>query len=107
MDPKSRYLPVARERSTPRHDRSCAGPGGEIGPGTVIGGFEVVKELRRTRTGIILEARQLSRDRRAALKLLDAALAATPEAVKRFQEEAALAARLTHPGIVPVLFTGS
>jgi len=106
MDPKSRYLPVARERSTPRHDRPCAGPREEIGHGTVIGGFEVVKELRRTRTGIILEARQLSRDRPASLKVLDSPLAATPQAVLRFQQEAALAGRLTHPAILPVLSTG-
>jgi serine/threonine-protein kinase len=107
MDPKSRYLPAPRQRSTPRADRPCAEAQGEIAPGTEIGGFEVLSVLGRTRLGHTFLARQLSRDRRAVLKVLSSALASSPQAVKRFHSEAALAGRLTHPGILPVLSAGS
>jgi len=52
--------------------------------------------------GIVYLARDLSLDRRVAIKLLPQELVAEPLLRERFLREARLAARLSHPNIVPV-----
>jgi len=52
--------------------------------------------------GVVYEARQLSLDRRVALKVLPPALGLGPQAAQRFQREARAAAKLHHTNIVPV-----
>lgn len=76
-------------------------------PGSIVGGCEVIRELRRSGLSIVLEARDRALGRKVILKVLDPRLSGTPEAVGRFQREASLAARVAHPGIVPVLGSGS
>jgi serine/threonine protein kinase len=71
-----------------------------------LGDFEVVRELGRGGMGIVYEARQVSLNRKVALKVLGAGLGLTPHAVQRFQREAEAAARLHHTNIVPVYATG-
>src|SRR5262245_31888184 len=56
--------------------------------------------------GVVYEARQVSLDRRVALKVLGPGLGLTPKAVDRFRREAAAAARLHHTNIVEVYATG-
>jgi tetratricopeptide (TPR) repeat protein len=72
--------------------------------GKTIGDFEIVRELGRGGMGVVYEARQVSLNRRVALKVLSAGL--TSRAVVRFRREAETAAKLHHTNIVPVYATG-
>src|SRR5436305_1613741 len=56
--------------------------------------------------GVVYEARQLSLNRRVALKVLASGLGLTTRAVERFQREAEAAAKSHHTNIVPVYATG-
>src|SRR6516225_9528267 len=74
--------------------------------GTRLGDFEVVRELGRGGMGIVYEARQVSLNRKVALKVLSGGLGLSPKAVPRFRREAEAAAKLHHTNIVPVYATG-
>src|SRR5688500_10091311 len=70
--------------------------------GQRLGDFEIVRELGRGGMGIVFEARQVSLNRKVALKVLAAGLGLTSTAVQRFHREAEAAAKLHHTNIVPV-----
>src|SRR6516164_400888 len=72
-----------------------------------LGDFELVREIGRGGMGIVYEARQVSLNRKVALKVLGPGLALTARAVDRFRHEAEAAARLHHTHIVPVYATGA
>jgi serine/threonine protein kinase len=71
-----------------------------------LGDFEVVREIGRGGMGVVYEARQVSLNRKVALKVLSGGLGLTAKAVQRFRREAEAAARLHHTNIVPVYATG-
>jgi serine/threonine protein kinase len=71
-----------------------------------LGDFELLREIGRGGMGIVYEARQVSLNRRVALKVLSGGLGLTPKAVQRFRREAEAAAKLHHTNIVPVYATG-
>src|SRR2546422_6712271 len=71
-----------------------------------LGDFEIVRELGRGGMGVVYEARQVSLNRKVALKVLSGGLGLTPKAVQRFHREAEAAAKLHHTNIVPVYATG-
>ena len=75
-------------------------------PARRLGDFEVVRELGRGGMGVVYEARQVSLNRRVALKVLSSGLGLTARAVERFRREAEAAAKLHHTNIVPVYATG-
>ena len=52
--------------------------------------------------GVVYEARQISLNRRVALKLLPPGIGLSEQAIKRFEREARAAAKLHHSNIVPV-----
>jgi eukaryotic-like serine/threonine-protein kinase len=71
-----------------------------------LGDFEIVREIGRGGMGVVYEARQLSLDRKVALKVLAARIGMSPKGVQRFRREAHAAAKLHHTNIVPVYASG-
>ena len=71
-----------------------------------LGDFEIGREIGRGGMGIVYEARQISLNRRVALKVLSVGSGLSSKAVARFRREAAAAAKLHHTNIVPVYATG-
>lgn len=68
----------------------------------LLGDFRIIREIGRGGMGIVYEAKQLSLNRRVALKVLPFAAALDPRQLYRFQREAEAAAHLHHTNIVPV-----
>ncbi len=68
----------------------------------VAGRYSIERELGRGGMGVVYLAREVRLDRPVALKLLPPVLAAQPGPRARFLREARLAAKLSHPNIIPI-----
>jgi serine/threonine-protein kinase len=68
----------------------------------VAGRYSIERELGRGGMGVVYLAREVRLDRPVALKLLPPRLAAEPGPRERFLREARLAAKLSHPNIIPI-----
>jgi len=75
-------------------------------PGHQIGDYRIVREAGHGGMGTVFEAQQISLDRRVALKVLHPHLSWSAASITRFRNEAAAAARLQHPAIVPIYEVG-
>ena len=75
--------------------------------GRRLGDFVLLREVGRGGMGVVYEARQLSLDRRVALKVLPFAAVLETQQIARFKNEAQAAAQLHHPNIVPVFAVGA
>ncbi|HED64814.1 MAG TPA: serine/threonine protein kinase [Planctomycetes bacterium] len=74
--------------------------------GTTIGPYVLERELGRGGQGAVFLARDTRLERRVALKLLLAHASWSRASRERFHREAALAARLDHPGLCTVYESG-
>jgi Protein kinase domain len=76
-------------------------------PGDIVAGFRIERLIGRGETGAVYEATQLSLGRAVALRLIDPARYADPEAKARLDRELGLASSLHHPGLVPIYQAGT
>ncbi len=90
--------PVSRDRH---------GDSAYLGPGSILGDFEIIGEIGHGGMGVVYRARQRSLDREVALKVLHAVKRHGPSAAHRFRIEAQAAARLHHANVVPIYAQGS
>ncbi|HUI93815.1 MAG TPA: serine/threonine-protein kinase [Chitinivibrionales bacterium] len=71
-------------------------------PGTSFGVYELQRQIASGGTAAIFEALRAPDNKKVALKILHAHLAADPTFLARFEQEAKIAASLSHPNIVSV-----
>jgi serine/threonine protein kinase len=81
--------------------------GGALLPGARFGAYLLERQLGAGSTGVVWQALEEALGRRVALKLLHPLSVVDEAARKRFAREAEAAARLSHPGIAPLLGSGT
>jgi hypothetical protein len=77
-----------------------------LGPGSNLGDFVIQSVAGRGGMGVVYRARQKHPDRIVALKVISAELAEDSQFRTRFQAEAAIAAQIEHPNVIPVYAVG-
>lgn len=84
--------------------RSSEAPsfGPTLAPGTVVGGYDVLRCIGTGGVGVVYEARHRRLDKPVAVKTLHVGLAQDPKMRERFLREGRMAAKLSHPHVVDV-----
>jgi serine/threonine protein kinase len=94
---------MARETTTDKHHPPLATPA--AGPALIAGRYELRGVLGRGSMGTVHAGRDVVLDRRVAVKLFPSA-SADPQQTARYEQEARLLARLSHPNLVMVFDAG-
>jgi len=79
----------------------------ELGIPEFLGGYQVLKQLGQGGMGTVYLARQISLDRRVALKVMNPQWASNPNFLARFTREAYAAAQLVHHNVVQIYDIGA
>lgn len=90
----------------PACGREVRTPVPRVGPGTTLGNFAILSRIGSGGMGEVYLARQVTMDRRVALKVLPRSVTRNPQAIERFRHEVRMAARLEHPNIVTAFEAG-
>lgn len=80
-------------------------PEAQLGPGVIVGGYQLIEKLGQGGMGVVYLARQDRMDREVALKILSGSFS-DEQAVGRFEKEVRLQAKLEHPNIVTAFDAG-
>ncbi len=81
-------------------------PAGQLSPGTMVDGYQVVEFIASGGMGFIYKARQHTTNRVMALKIMRSHLTTDEVALKRFHREAISVSRLIHRHIVALVGHG-
>jgi eukaryotic-like serine/threonine-protein kinase len=73
-----------------------------LSPGTKLGRYEIRSRLGAGGMGEVYLAQDTRLDRKVALKILPDGVAADPDRMKRFEQEAKAASGLNHPNIITI-----